>query len=508
MSRALSAQILLLTELPEHLDQSSLSPTGTRVSIQGLQLDHANTSSLSAILFPVEGIPSGATHLPGLVRRKGSSITRPFRLEPQGRSSDPKYPPENINSKGQQDSSSMNANEGDADDIDPNPRDSDDSESDIGRDYVTTDEEGVNSSNDSGDDRSLDRDEDDRDSDTGDRQAGSTSGKESRNGSNDGSRSQSDISANNSVPRRRPVGNSGRDDDEEDQSDDSSGRRGSSLESNSRRRPPIGSNNKKSYGSRRTPWGYPTSGVIPYPQSETPARKPFPKNSVQDLSPPEPDQVVPENASTPSVKNVYKNKPFPKPDYRVRGRPSSPSEQGRPAIIIRPDGVIRESVYPTISDSMSPSDGYEVTYEDGRESDGRPQVMIVTTDDDSYDTRSAVPSSSSSSGGYETVIEVPAGMPASAVSASPSLSRSAILLQRPTTSIFSPTSPATDGYNSDTEETIDIVDGGDGVGRRTSYIISRASGPRLRRPTVPTLIQLPGYQFSFSDVRRARKASN
>ena len=493
MSRALAAQVILLTELPEHLDQTSIPANGTRVSIH---FGSANTSSLSAILFPVEGIPSGATHLPGL--RRGSVAGKESNQMPQERSSSPR----NRHGNEYFDDERVKSSHGNGDNEGvkgPTFRDDENQDdSDVGGDYATSggSESPSGQDDSSNEDRFIDHDDVGHRTNSGRRHGGSR--EESEHRRNDGTRRRSDIPG--SPSGRRPAANDARN-GEDDRENDSSGRRGSNSQSNNRRRQPNEMRNQKPYGSRRTPWGYPTSGEIPYPQTKLPGVKPFVKaTSEHDSSIAESDQAA---STGESFRNIYKNKPFPKPDYRVRGNTPSPSSSfPAQTIIVQPDGIIRESVYPPIFDSAQSSTGYEIrTYDEETSEDSlRPQIVVLEADEDPLDARSAL--TSSSAGDYETVIEIPAVIPASDVSSSSSESRSMIQLKRPTTRIFAASS--TNGYGGDE---MDVVGDGDNDGG-TAYVIRRSSMSDQRRPTVPTLIQLPGYKISFSDSHRARKTSN
>lgn len=223
-----------------------------------------------------------------------------------------------------------------------------------------------------------------------------------------------------------------------------------------------------------------------------PAGKPFIKTtSESNPRPAETDQSGSSGVGE-SFRNIYKSKPFPKPDYRV------PPTQ---------EGMLRESVYPVSIDSVPSSTGYEILTVDGEltEDRGNEARVLILENDATFETRSVLPSlsslSSSSVGDYETLIQ--ALMPSSAPYAPSSETKSTILFKRPTATMTTatgnlfPISDAVFNSNYPTDETIDVVDersGGDDVAgtRQTSYIVRHASSSLpsdRRRLSIPTLIQ-------------------
>ena len=490
MSRALAVQVVLFTELPEHVDHSLVRKNGTHVNIHGIELENGNTSSLSAILFPVQDIPSGATHLPGLRGRTTiptiftRSSTNPLLFkgtrvalgkENNKKDSESKMQSDDSGIRDQYDSRRSNSNN----DYE------DESQSTSSR--HTSSDHGSQDYDSSGDNYdSLPEDHSRPKSGSG---KGSFSSRSDQEWSRGTRHQASDYEPSREEDQAGSVATAWQEDEEDHISnpdslrESSSSRRMSNTSHNNRNRRPqttTTGKKRKEYGSRRTPWGYPTFGSQPYPSTIIPDGKPVKTTSenypISSSSPPHEDG------------NVFRKKPFPKPDQRS----GTEKQNGFPATIavnvpIHTDdlmsGSTASAVYPTVIESGPSQSGYEdLTSSDD---DSGPQIFIVTTDD-------AIPYDSSiiSAPGFgESVIEIPAS--AAITSSQTGTHRSTILLQRPTTSIFS-TTTVTDGFiggkNGDPhrddiqlESMHPNTGSAGGTSSGATYIISRESSHRLHQ---------------------------
>lgn len=490
VSRALAVQVVLFTELPEHVDHSLVRKNGTHVNIHGIELENGNTSSLSAILFPVQDIPSGATHLPGLRGRTipvfTRSSTNPLLFKrtrvAQGKE----------NKKKESESRMQSDDSGIRDQYDPrrsnsNYDDDEEDDSQFSPTRHTSSDHGSQDYDSSGDNYDSLPEESSRPK--------SGSGKGSMNSRSDkewshGTRQQhqsTDYESNQKEDQAGSVASTATawQEDERDHfsnpdslQESSSSRRMSNTSHNNRNRRPQSSSSsskkRKEYGSRRTLWGYPTFGSQPYPSTIIPDGKPVKTTS-------ENYPISSSASSSHEDRNVFRKKPFPKPDQRSRTE-----QNGFPATIavnvpIHTDDLISGSVYPAVIESGSSQSGYEdLTSSDD---DSGPQIFIVTTDDTiPYD--SSIISSSPGSFG-ESVIEIPSA--AITGSSSSGTHRSTILLQRPTTSIFS-TTTVTDGFIGGKNAArvgddiqLESMHPNTGTGSGATYIISGESSHRLHQ---------------------------